>query len=362
MHLTTLPKLPFPLFTLLIVLPLLLAGCDDDDGLPTTPTNDSLELVAEVEGIQVTGITRSDQGRTFVTFPRWRQGVPYTLAELVDGQPRPYPSADLNAWDIGQAPGDKLVNVQSAIAVGDTLYVADTRNPLMEGLIAQPLIHLFDLNTNTLLRTYELSTEATVSTTYVNDLRVDRTRQLVYFTDSGEGGLMVLDLRSGDSWRHLTGHPSVQAEFDTLTIASQKIEFKVPSDGIAIDVPGDRLLYHALSGYTLYSVPLSALATPDLTTIGDSVTTIATTPAPDGMWRIDGGTIMADLEAEAVVLVTDAGVITTLVEGEDVGWADTFTADGNFLYFTNSKLAEAPVGEPVSGITFSIYRIPLPGR
>lgn len=362
MHLNILLKSPFSLFALLIVFSLVTTGCNDDDGLPTTPSSATLDLAAEIEGIQVTGITVSESGRAFVTFPRWRQGVPYTLAELVDGKAQPYPSAELNNWDIGQAPGDKLVNVQSAIAVGDTLYVADTRNPLMQGLVSQPLIHLFDLSTNELLRTYELSTEATVAATYVNDLRVDRKRQLVYFTDSGEGGLMVLDLESGESWRHLAGHPSVQAEFDSLNIAGTSIGLKVPSDGIALDVPGDRLLYHALSGYTLYSVPLSALAIPDLTTVGDSITTIATTPAPDGLWRIAGGTIMADLEKQAVVLVTDAGVVTTLVEGSEVGWADTFTADDTFLYFTNSKLAEAPIGEPVTGITFPVYRIPLPGR
>ena len=85
-------------------------------------------------------------------------------------------------------PGDQLVNVQSAIAVGDTLYVGDTRNPLMEGLITQPRLHLIDLRTDELLRTYELPSSATVPATYINDLRVDRGRQLVFFTDSGRGG------------------------------------------------------------------------------------------------------------------------------------------------------------------------------
>ena len=352
-------QLPVLLFLVLTAL-FTLSACDDDNVFVPFIPGDSLELVTEIQGVQVTGITISEQGRIFTTFPRWREGVPYTLAELIDGQPRPYPSAELNDWDVGQTPADKLVNVQSAIAVGDTLYVGDTRNPLMEGLITQPRIHLFDLRTNELLRTFELSPSATVQATYVNDLRVDRKRQLVYFTDSGEGALMVLDLRSGESWRHLQGHPSVQAEVDTLNIAGTPFTMPIPSDGIAIDTVGDRLLYHALSGYTLYAIPLDALAQRDTATAAAAVTTVATTPAPDGIWRIDGGTIMADLEAQSVVLVSDAGQVTTLTQGPEVGWADTFTADSTSLYFTNSKLIEAAVGQDVSGMRFPIYRIALP--
>ncbi|PPK84778.1 major royal jelly protein [Neolewinella xylanilytica] len=350
---------PRPTLLCLLLLGLLTTAfataCDDDDDF--APASDALELVAEIEGVQITGITVTDEGRVFGTFPRWREGVPYTLAEIVDGQPVPYPSTEMNNWDIGDAPTDKLVNVQSAIAVGDTLYVDDTRNPLMNGLITAPRIHLIDLRTNSLLRTYDLPDGTTYPETYVNDLRVDRTRQLVYFTDSGRGGLMVLDLTTGNSWRVLDGHPSVQAEFDTLVIDGDPFMMETPSDGIALDSTGDRLLYHALSGYTLYSVPLDALADSSATDVGSEVTTVATTPAPDGLWRVPGATLMADLENQSVVRVTDGGNVTTLVEGEGVGWADTFTEYDGYLYFTNSRIPESD--STVAGMLYPIWRLPL---
>ncbi|MCP9237033.1 major royal jelly family protein [Lewinella sp. JB7] len=319
-----------------------------------------LTLVAEITGVQVTGITVTDQGRVFATFPRWRKGVPYTLGEIVNGEVRPYPNAELNSWDIGQPAADKLVNVQSAVAAGDTLYVADTRNPLIQGLITTPRVHLYNLQTNELLRTYELPAGTTVPQTYVNDLRIDRTRQQVYFTDSGRGALMVLDLKSGNSWRVLDGHPSVRATLDSLVINGKPWKRKIPSDGIALDPVNDRLLFHALSGYTLYAIPLSVLSDRNAPNPGDAVQTVATTPAPDGMWRSGGRTIMADLEARAVVSVGDDGSVIRLVEGPRVGWADTFSEYDGELYFTNSKLPEAD--SVVSGMTFPIWRMTLPAE
>ena len=350
-------SLRIPLYLLLCGLFACGPAPDTVESAESRPEEAGPELFTEVEGVQVTGITVTDGGRVFLTFPRWRKGVPYTLAEVVDGAVRPYPDAASNAWDVGEPTGDQFVNVQSAVAAGDTLFVADSRNPLFGGLLTPPRIHLYDLRTDERLASYELPPGTTVPSTYVNDLRIDRRRQLVYFTDSGEGALLVLDLATGDSWRVLDGHPSVQATLDSLVIAGKPWTRKIPSDGIALDTAGDRLLFHALSGYTLYEIPLAVLADPAAENPGQAVREVATTPACDGMWRTGGRTVMADLEAQAVVSVADDGGKTVLAAGPSVGWADTFSEHDGWLYFTNSKLPESD--STVAGMTYPVWRLRL---
>jgi hypothetical protein len=47
---------------------------------------------------QVTGVTVSEEGRIFVCFPRWTEDVAVSVAEVRDGELRPYPDNDWNAW------------------------------------------------------------------------------------------------------------------------------------------------------------------------------------------------------------------------------------------------------------------------
>ena len=47
---------------------------------------------------QVTGVTVSEGGRIFVNFPRWTEDAPISVAEVVDGEVRPYPNEEWNAW------------------------------------------------------------------------------------------------------------------------------------------------------------------------------------------------------------------------------------------------------------------------
>ena len=46
---------------------------------------DHYEVVAEFTDLMPTGVTVSDDGRVFVSFPRWGDDVPFTVAEVVDG-------------------------------------------------------------------------------------------------------------------------------------------------------------------------------------------------------------------------------------------------------------------------------------
>lgn len=53
---------------------------------------ENYEVVAEFDSLMPTGVTVTDEGRIFVSFPRWGDSVPYTVAEVVDGRPVAYPA------------------------------------------------------------------------------------------------------------------------------------------------------------------------------------------------------------------------------------------------------------------------------
>lgn len=322
-----------------------------------------LELVAEFKGQQVTGITVNERGRIFVNFPRWRNTVENSVVEVKQGgAARPYPDSAWNSWRPGQPVSDSVfVAVQSVVESKDKLYVLDTRNPLWQGVVNAPRIFVFDLRTNKLAEILVLSDASYKAGSYTNDLYVDEKSRAIYLTDSNEPGLIVYDLKKHNSFRVLDGHPSATAETDHLTIDGKQWGGKpVHADGIAFDQRTERLYYHALTGRTLYSVSTAALRNGTDDDIAASVRKVATTPAPDGMvFDFRGYLFFADLEKHAIVYLTTKGEIKTLIEDEAVGWADSFSIYGGYLYFTNSKIHQAKTG--AESLTYPVYRIKIVG-
>lgn len=317
-----------------------------------------MEEVASFKGIQVTGITLSDNGRMFVNFPRWRDGVPYSVAEVLkDGIHMPYPNKEMNRWENGDKPSShKFVCVQSVVAYKDKLYVLDTRNPSMKQVVDVPTLYVFDLRKDELCRTYQLGS-STKPTSYTNDLRVDEKTGKIYLTDSGAPGLIVLDIESGENYRVLDQHPFTTAEVDHINAGGKGYDGTIHSDGIALDRKNDILYFHALTGYTLYGIPTEQLISRQI--VEDAIFRMKT-PAPDGMIVDEKGNLyMGDLENSAVVYLTpDHQEIRTLVQGGNISWPDTFTIYKDELYFTNSRIHEA-VGD-ISEMYFPVDKVKLP--
>jgi hypothetical protein len=94
-------------------------------------TDPKLIEVADFGRYQPIGLAVSQEvpkGRIFVTFPK-REPYQYGLAEIVDGQRKPYPNAEWNQWDLLHV-RDRFVNVQ-ALFVDQTnsLWVLDPASP-----------------------------------------------------------------------------------------------------------------------------------------------------------------------------------------------------------------------------------------
>lgn len=317
-----------------------------------------MEEVVSFKGIQVTGIGICEKGRMFVNFPRWRDGVPFSVVEVLkDGSHRAYPNNEMNEWENGnEISPDKFVCVQSVVAYQGKLYVLDTKNPSMKQVLDVPTIYVFDLPTDTLYRTYKLA-DSTKQSSYTNDLRVDDKAGKIYLTDSGAPGLIVVDIESGENYRVLDGHPFTTAEVNHINAGGKGYDGTIHSDGIALDRKNDILYFHALTGYTLYGIPTSQLIS---RAIDEEKIFRMKTPAPDGMIMDEKGNLyMGDLEHNAVVYLTpDRKEIHTLVEGGNISWPDSFAIYDDELYFTNSRIHEA-VGD-ITEMTFPVDKVKLP--
>lgn len=327
-----------------------------------------LTKIATFTGEQVTGLTMSEDGRLFACFPRWRDRVTNSVVEVLrDGSYQPYPNDSWNHWQ-GYPQEHKFTCVQSIVTYGSSLFVLDPASPMMRGVLGNPALYEFDLITDKLKNTWIFDRKVAPQDSYLNDMRLDDELEKMYITESGAGAIIVLDLPTGVATRLLDTHPSTKAEDVYLTIEGKKWlkDGKQPqmhADGIALSTDKEYLYFHALTGYQLYRVPTEALIHDDMddAELGRQVENLGKTPAPDGMiFDPRGNLYMADLENNAVVYRTPDGHIKTLVQDEQIKWADTFTLDqqGNLL-FTTSRIHEA-VGD-ISEMEFHIFKVPLAG-
>ncbi|MCK8787728.1 major royal jelly family protein [Roseomonas sp. NAR14] len=311
-------------------------------------------------GPMPTGVTVSARGRIFVNFPRWGDDVPFTVGEIRGGRVVPFPDAAINRPDRDR-PGGTLLSVQSVVVdAADRLWILDTAAPSFSAPVAGGAkLVAVDLATNRVTRSIVLPPEVVLPSTYVNDVRFDLRQGragVAYITDSsvsGPGGIIVVDLDSGQAWRQLTGHPSTApdpafvpvVEGETMAIrkpGEPPQPFRVASDGIALSADGATLYYCPLSSRHLYAVPTALLrdrgATPEA--LAAAVRDLGEKGASDGLEADDQGRVYAgDYERNAIRQRGADGQWRTLAHDPRILWPDTLSVgrDG-WLYFTANQL------------------------
>lgn len=84
------------------------------DELPPRRSAGAVELVHAFHDQMPTGVTVADDGRIFVSYPRWGDDVKFTVAELREGQEVPFPDLELQQFTEENAP-ERIVSVQSVV-------------------------------------------------------------------------------------------------------------------------------------------------------------------------------------------------------------------------------------------------------
>jgi sugar lactone lactonase YvrE len=307
---------------------------------------------------QWTGIAISRAGRIFVSFPRWSEKVPMSVAELVDGKPVPFPDAAWNAWN-GKGAPKGFACVQSVVVDDqDFLWVLDPANPRFQGVLPSgPVLYKFRLSDRALVATLRFPPEAWVPTSYLNDVRVDTRREVAYVSDSGAAAIVVIDLKAG-TFRRLLDHAAVtRASRSALRVGTHVWKNTVNVDGIALDPSGDLLYFSALTGDDLYQVPTRALLDRTMTpqALLREVERVVRIGAADGMlFGRNGRLYFGGLETSSVEVLVPPDRVETVVRDPRIRWADSFAQDaaGN-LYFTTSQIHLPPAERG----PYAVYRI-----
>jgi sugar lactone lactonase YvrE len=312
------------------------------------------EVVAEFDDLMPTGLTVTDDERVFVSFPRWGDDVPFTVAEVVNGKAVPYPSRELNEFGPGSSP-DSLVSVQSVITdpIGH-VWLLDTGSlsfaPWRQN---GPKLVEVDPATDQVVRVVRLDPAAVTPTTYLNDVRFDLSRGTggyAYLTDSQpDGALIVVDLGFGESWARLRGHVTTAATpgFRAIVQGVVRENYTVGADGIAISADGTTLYYCPLSGRRLYSVSTSALIDRSLDDqqVAATIADLGDKGASDGLESDTEGRVYATAYEHSAVLRRAAdGVWSTVLHGPALLWPDTLALAGNgYLYVSVNQLPRTPL-------------------
>jgi sugar lactone lactonase YvrE len=185
--------------------------------------------------------------------------------------------------------------------------------------------------------------------TYLNDVRFDNRRNFAYITDSGLGGIVVVDLATGKSHRALDGDPSVMPDKSVKIVIDGKPVLgptgETPSfhsDAIALSPDGEWLYYQPIAARTLYRVRTDALRAENGKPVPEKYA--ATFPV-DGIWMDRNQNIyLSNLQQDGVSRLTTDRKIETVVTDHRIQWPDTFTEgpDGS-IYVTASHINESPM-------------------
>ncbi|MBC7571431.1 MAG: gluconolactonase [Spirosoma sp.] len=334
----------------------------------------AVEQVAEFGKHRPIGVGVSKEKRIFVTFPKTPENYDYGLAEIVNGQRHPYPSADWNRWD-STKPTERFMNVQALfVDRNNDLWVLDPGNPGEEGTIPEGIklmhISLADNKIVTIYRFKDLPRQKTA----LNDVQVDTDNQVAYLSDPKRAAIVVLDLKTGKSRSVLEGDKSTTADPDfVLKLDGKEVRDKAGKpfssnvNGIALTTDFQYLYYRPITQTKLYRLATEHLRNPTLSAaeLSAKVEVAAETGVSHGMIADRNGNVyLTDSPAKAVRYLTPSRELKTLARDSRFSWPDSFSIgpDG-YLYMTDAQInrgAKFNNGQDKTDYPFRLYRMKLP--
>lgn len=344
------------------------------DTLPVTlPTQQDSRLEQVATSPRVwNGITVSHDNRLFASLTQ-SEGAGLQLAEVVNNQLKAFPDAAWNQWD-AKDPEHHFYHV-NALRIGPDgdLWVMDSGNKGIgtgdQAVAGGAKLVRINLASGKVVGSYVFKAPTLQPTSYLDDVRFNG--DFAYLTDPGAVGLVVLNLKSGKSWRVLDNHPlsidhqPIYADGKKLILRDGR-EKRVGLDQLEVSPDGKWLYYQAIPG------PLARIETRYL---NDSALTAAEVAKHAEKVRdtwstggtaidADGNIYASDINTRSIKRIAPNGEVTTVVQDPRLIWIDAMWVSKGALWMPSGQINRTPAttgGKP-STVEYPVklYRLALP--
>lgn len=338
--------------------------------VPTSKSAKSLVSVAASDTIW-NGIAVADDDRKFVLFPHNEGDRGTRIGELqADGTVKPYPNRLWNSWGPNDpAAAGKFVRANSLRFGPDgNLWIVDTGTPKSD---AAPVAHgpkllAFDIKTNQLLHSIPLD-KYVKKKSFVDDLRFHG--DLIYVTDAGAPGLIVLNQKTGQGRRLLDDDTTTTARRPMLGEGKKMV--KPNGDDVALHAdqmevsPDGKYYYFQTAAGPMYRVETQYLDDPNIKSadLAKKVTYFFNSPTCGGI-TIDaaGNLYVADANEKRILKVTPDGKSSVLVQDPRLIWADAMWIDhvGNLWIPVPQMNHTAGFQKGVQTVAFPVQLFKMP--
>ncbi len=318
-----------------------------------------VDIHASTDG-PVGNITFTPDNRMIFSHHPFFEPAVRVAERLADGTIKPFPSA---AWNTPRTGSDLYLDSVLGLR-GDGEGIVWILDAGTRGKVT-PKIVAWNTRNDRLERILYLPPPASNSSSFHNDLVVDRKHEHIFIADEdigpgGDGskaGLVVVDLRTGVARRVLQGHVSTLPEDVPITVEGKALTvpgpdgkprvIKVGADGIAADHAYEWLYFGPLNGRSLYRVPIAALIDGTLAPdqLAAKVERYSEKPNNGGL-AIDAGNNLyfTEVETRSIGVIDSQRRYRRLGQHDQMLWPDGVSSgpDG-YMYVSAAQIPLAPV-------------------